>query len=128
MTAEFISPVRPVSFAVAGLGCLGCLALATGVPGPLGWSWPGALGVAAALVITVTVLTGGRGAAVAATDEMYRAVTRRAGRPAYWLSLALFAVVCARGLVPWDAGFAAFLCLMGASFLPRFVWHDLRLR
>ncbi|MCB1405512.1 MAG: hypothetical protein KDK01_04430 [Rhodobacteraceae bacterium] len=133
MTVESLSLIRVLSLGVTGLSCLGyaVMALATGVPDPVGWYWPGALGVGAALVITVASLIGGRRAARMATDELYRAVTQRAERQAYWLSLAMFAVVatvCARGLVPWDAGFAAFGCLMGAAFLLLFVWHDLRMR
>lgn len=133
MTTEGISAIRLTSLGFTGLCAVAyaVAALMTGRPDPVGWWWPATAGVASAVIITVAAFMGGRGAAKAATDELYRMVTHRAERQAYWVSMALFtgvAVSCSRGLVPWDAGFAALGCLMGASFLLLFVWHDLRMR
>ncbi len=133
MTDENISLIRVVSLGFTGLCCVAyaVAVLITGRPDPVAWYWPGAAGILSFVLITVAALIGGKRAAEAATDELYWAVNHRAERHAYWVSMAFFAliaVLCIQGLVPWRAGFAALGCLMGASFLLLFVWHDLRTR
>jgi len=133
MNADRISLIRTVCLGLTGVSCVAysVLALASGVPNPVGWYWPGALGLASGLVITIAAFMGGKSEARAATDELYKAVSHRAERQAYWVSMALFVIVavsCAWGLMPWDTGFAVFGTLMGASFLLLFVYHDLRMR
>lgn len=133
MRAEQIATIRTVSLGITGLCCVAyaVLALWQGRPDPVGWYLPGAVGLGSAVLISIAALIAGHNQARMATDDLYKHVTHRAERQAYWVSMALFvvtAVICARGLVDWNTGFAAFGCLMGASFLLLFVWHDLRMR
>lgn len=131
--SERISTVRSALLGLTGLACVlyALGVLLTGRVNPVPWYVPGALGLFSALAITVTALLSGRRAAEAATDELYRLVRDRAARQAYWLSMVLFvalAVAARAGLVGWEQGFVVLGCLMGASFLLLFVWHDLRMR
>ncbi|GAB4268760.1 MAG: hypothetical protein Kow0013_19750 [Pararhodobacter sp.] len=83
------------------------------------------------MIIALAALVAGRRQARRATDDLYRHVVARFERQTHCVSMALFvamAVVCTRGLVPWNAGFAALGCLMGASCLALFVRHDPRVR
>lgn len=128
-----IAQVRVTLMGLTGLACVAyALGVAiTGRPDPVPWYLPGALGVLSALVIAGVALASGRRAAQAATDELYRLVRDRAERGAYWLSMGLFVAVALAvraGWLAWREGFVVLGCLMGASFLLLFVWHDLRLR
>lgn len=131
--SERIARVRSVLLGLTGGACVlfALGVLATGRVDPMPWYVPGALGVFSALAIAVTALLSGRRATAAATDELYRLVRDRAGWQAYWLSMAVFvgvALAAKAGLVGWKEGFVVLGCLMGASFLLSFVWHDLRMR
>lgn len=133
VSAEFMATVRVVALGVVGLACVGYtgLALMADRPDPVGWYWPATAGLLAGLVITFAALVAGPRQARAATDELYRAVNHRAQRQAYWLSMALFvvlAVAAAQGWIGHRTAMAVLGCLMGASYLLLFVWHDLRTR
>jgi hypothetical protein len=133
MRADQIATIRTVLLGITGLCCVAYAALALwqGRPDPVGWYLPGAVGVASAVVIALAALLAGKTQARIATDDLYRHVTQRAERQAYWVSMGLFvlvAVACGREMVDWNTGFAVYGCLMGASFLLLFVWHDLRMR
>ena len=131
--SEGIAWVRTLSLGITGVACVlyALGVIVTGRPNPVPWYIPGAMGMASALLISLTAIWAGQRAAVAATDELYRMVRDRAERGAYWLSMALFVAVAlsaGAGLIGWREGFVVLGCLMGASFLLLFVWHDLRLR
>jgi len=133
MTEEGIARIRILSLGFTGVCCAAyaIAVLVTGRPDPVAWWWPGFAGVISLGLITAAAVMGGKRAAEAATDELYRAVNHRAERHAYWVSMALFvviAILCVQGFVPWRAGFAALGCLMGAAYLLLFVWYDLRMR
>lgn len=133
MKAEHLATIRTVMLGLTGLSCVGYAVLAfwQGRPDPIGWYVPGTIGAASAMLITVAAFVAGNQQARMATDDLYKHVTHRAERQAYWVSMGLFVVVailCARGVIDWDTGFAVLGTLMGAAFLLLFVWHDLRMR
>ena len=132
MQSETISRLRAVLLGLTGLGCLAyaVAALVAGRPDPVAWYWPSVLGALSGLAIGAVSVRAGRAASRAAADELFRLVWARAQGQAYWVSLAIFAVlgfVAAAGLIGWATAYAAMGCLMGAAFLLLFVWHDLRL-
>jgi hypothetical protein len=129
---ETVSTIRVGALGATGLACVTYAALAVwfGRPDPIGWYWPGLVGVAAAIVITVAFAFGGRGA-VAAADELHDQVNHRAQRHAYWLTVIWFgflSICSALGWLEFHTAMAAFGCLMGASYLLLFVLYDLRTR
>lgn len=131
--SEMISRLRTGSLGLTGLACVGYagLALVQGRPDPVWWWLPGGLGLLSALVIALAAFGAGRRAASEAMDELYQAVSHRAQRQAYWLSMAMFviiAVLTGRDILDARTGFAVLGTLMGASFLLLFVWHDWRMR
>ena len=133
ISSETLAWVRIWALGMTGLACVAyaTLALAMGRPDPVGWYWPGLIGAAAAVVISVTAFVAGRPQTQAAMDELHQETNHRAQRHAYWLSLALFVGLsggAALGWVGFNTAMAAFGCLMGASYLLLFVWYDLRIQ
>ncbi len=134
MTAEDrISQIRSVTLGLTGLVCLAYagLALVTGHPEPFAWWIPGAMGLASALIITVSAVIGGRRASEAASDELYQSVNHAAQRHAYWVNIAVFVVIAplsANGLIDMRTGLAVIGTMMGASYLLLLVVYEFRLR
>lgn len=131
ISAQSIEKTRFIALLVTSLACFAyaALALLQGRPDPMLWWIPGAFGLGAAALICAVALIAGRSAARAATDELYKATSQRAAASAYWLSLALFALVAllvAFGLADWNTAYAVLGTAMGGSYLALFVWLDWR--
>ena len=130
-TSEFIEKTRVLSLATVGVSCFlyAGMGLMQGRPDPFFWWIPGALGLAAALVITLAALMAGRAAAGAATDELYRATSQRAAALAFWVSMALFVITALLpkfGIADRATSTAVLGTLMGGAYLALFVWLDWR--
>ena len=91
MTAERISTLRQVAFALTAMSCLAFAALALWQdrPDPLFWWLPGATGATAAAVLFAAAARAGNKQADLAYDEMYTTLHLRAGNAAFWWGLAL---------------------------------------
>jgi hypothetical protein len=131
--AETIARVRSLLLGLTGIACLAYagLALWQDRPDPAFWWVPGVFGAASALAIFALALLAGPRAVQAATDEVHTAVSQRAQRQAYWVSMALFlltALLASPGLLEWRTALAVLGALMGAAFPLLFVWHDVRMR
>jgi len=131
ISAQSIEKTRLIALLVTSLACFSyaALALVQGRPDPMLWWIPGAFGLGAAALICAVAFLAGRSAAEAATDELYKATSRRAASLAYWLSLAFFALVAALvafGLADWNTAYAVLGTAMGGSYLALFVWLDWR--
>lgn len=130
-STQGIEKTRALALALTILACFSyaAMALVQGRPDPMFWWIPGAFGLGAAALIWAVAFTAGRSAVRAATDELYKATSRRAAAYAYWLSLALFALLAALvvlGLADWNTAYAVLGTTMGGSYLALFVWLDWR--
>ncbi|MEO0390519.1 MAG: hypothetical protein AAF218_06210 [Pseudomonadota bacterium] len=131
VTADGLARLRLVLLGLTGLSCLmfSILALVQARPDPFFWWFPGGLGVVSAAALFASSWMAGEAQADMAYDELNADNQRRAAAWAYWVSLALFAPMAVSniyGLLPAPALIAAFGTAMGAAYLLRFVWLDVR--
>ncbi|MGB7317854.1 MAG: hypothetical protein WBC85_07795, partial [Planktotalea sp.] len=98
-------------------------------PQPFSPWLPGATGISAAIVISLSAFAAGARNTGIAMDELYRLEWGRAVQFSYWLGLVLFIVASfavARGWVGQSTGIAAFGTAYGASPLLLFCVITLR--
>ncbi|WP_390914477.1 hypothetical protein [Pseudosulfitobacter sp. SM2401] len=131
LSDEHIAKVRSLGMLGVGGSCLlyAVLALIQNRPDPMLWFIPLAIGVLAAIVIWTVFLIAGRGAAQAASDELFLQTTTKAQRHAYWIALsmfALFAYPLISGMITWATGFAAMGTITGAAHPLLFVIYEWR--
>lgn len=122
ITDETIAKVRSALMAMTGLSCLSyaVLAIISNKPDPVWWFVPGTVGAVAGLGTALVFALASPEARRMANDEMYRHITHRAQRHAFWVALSLYPVfaiaVIAFGL-DWRVVFAAQGTLTGAAYL-----------
>ncbi len=128
LTSDSLSSFRRIMFAITGLTCLACAALALLQvrPDPFPFWIPGILGIiSAALIFALAAV--GRKNAKQAFVEGYIMDKRRAQAHAFWIAmifLPIFGVFMATGTVALPTAFAAMGTLAGAAYLLLFTYYD----
>ena len=128
LTSDSLSSFRRIMFAITGLTCLACAALALLQvrPDPFPFWIPGILGIiSAALIFALAAV--GRKNAKQAFVEGYIMDKRRAQAHAFWIALMLhpiFRILMATGTVAPPTAFAAMGTLAGAAYLLLFSYYD----
>ena len=115
-------------FAITGLTCLACAALALLQvrPDPFPFWIPGILGIISAALI-FALAAAGRKNAKQAFVEGYIMDKRRAQAHAFWIAmifLPIFGIFMATGTVALPTAFAAMGTLAGAAYLLLFTYYD----
>jgi len=131
ISAQTLTRVRFAGLGLAGLICAAYsgLAIAWDTPQPFSPWLPGAAGIAAAVIIWISVFAAGRRNTQIAMDELYQQEWARAVQFSYWMGIVLFiiaAVLIARDVVGQTTGFAAFGTAYGA--LPMLAFCVITLR
>jgi len=132
LTSDSLSSFRRIMFAITGLTCLACAALALLQvrPDPFPFWIPGILGIiSAALIFALAAV--GRKNAKQAFVEGYIMDKRRAQAHAFWIAmifLPIFGVFMATGTVALPTAFAAMGTLAGAAYLLLFTYYDAMVR
>ena len=128
LTSDSLSSFRRIMFAITGLTCLACAALALLKvrPDPFPFWIPGILGIiSAALIFALAAV--GRKNAKQAFVEGYIMDKRRAQAHAFWIAmifLPIFGIFMATGTVALPTAFAAMGTLAGAAYLLLFTYYD----
>ncbi|MDB2475809.1 hypothetical protein N9X06_02455 [Paracoccaceae bacterium] len=128
LTSDSLSSFRRIMFAITGLTCLACAALALLQvrPDPFPFWIPGILGIiSAALIFALAAV--GRKNAKQAFVEGYIMDKRRAQAHAFWIAmifLPIFGIFMATGTVALPTAFAAMGTLAGAAYLLLFTYYD----
>ncbi len=128
LTSDSLSTFRRIMFAITGLTCLACAALALLQvrPDPFPFWIPGILGIiSAALIFALAAV--GRKNAKQAFVEGYIMDKRRAQAHAFWIAmifLPIFGIFMATGTVALPTAFAAMGTLAGAAYLLLFTYYD----
>lgn len=128
LTSDSLSSFRRIMFAITGLTCLACAALALLQvrPDPFPFWIPGILGIiSAALIFALAAV--GRKNAKQAFVEGYIMDKRRAQAHAFWIAmifLPIFGIFMATGTVAMPTAFAAMGTLAGAAYLLLFTYYD----
>ena len=128
LTSDSLSSFRRIMFAITGLTCLACAALALLQvrPDPFPFWIPGILGIISAALI-FNLAAAGRKNAKQAFVEGYIMDKRRAQAHAFWIAmifLPIFGVFVATGTVALPTAFAAMGTLAGAAYLLMFTYYD----
>ena len=127
-TSDSLSTFHLIMFAITGLTCLACAALALLQvrPDPFPFWIPGILGIiSAALIFALAAV--GRKNAKQAFVEGYIMDKRRAQAHAFWIAmifLPIFGIFMATGTVALPTAFAAMGTLAGAAYLLLFTYYD----
>ena len=128
LTSDSLSSFRRIMFAITGLTCLACAALALlqvrADPFPF-WI-PSILGIISAALI-FALAAAGRKNAKQAFVEGYIMGKRRAQAHAFWIAmifLPIFGIFMATGTVALPTAFAAMGTLAGAAYLLLFTYYD----
>jgi len=128
LTSDSLSSFRRIMFAITGLTCLACAALALLQvrPDPFPFWIPGILGIiSAALIFALAAV--GRKNAKQAFVEGYIMDKRRAQAHAFWIAmifLPIFGIFMATSTVALPTAFAAMGTLAGAAYLLLFTYYD----
>jgi hypothetical protein len=128
LTSDSLSSFRRIMFAITGLTCLACAALALLQvrPDPFPFWIPSILGIiSAALIFALAAV--GRKNAKQAFVEGYIMDKRRAQAHAFWIAmifLPIFGIFMATGTVALPTAFAAMGTLAGAAYLLLFTYYD----
>ena len=128
LTSDSLSSFRRIMFAITGLTCLACAALALLQvrPDPFPFWIPGILGIiSAALIFALAAV--GRKNAKQAFVEGYIMDKRRAQAHAFWIAmifLPIFGIFMATCTVALPTAFAAMGTLAGAAYLLLFTYYD----
>lgn len=128
LTSDSLSSFRRIMFAITGLTCLACAALALLQvrPDPFPFWIPSILGIIiAALIFALAAV--GRKNAKQAFVEGYIMDKRRAQAHAFWIAmifLPIFGIFMATGTVALPTAFAAMGTLAGAAYLLLFTYYD----
>jgi len=128
LTSDSLSSFRRIMFAITGLTCLACAALALLQvrPDPFPFWIPGILGIiSTALIFALAAV--GRKNAKQAFVEGYIMDKRRAQAHAFWIAmifLPIFGIFMATGTVALPTAFAAMGTLAGAAYLLLFTYYD----
>ena len=128
LTSDSLSSFRRIMFAITGLTCLACAALALLQvrPDPFPFWIPGILGIISAALI-FALAAAGRKNAKQAFVEGYIMDKRRAQAHAFWIAmifLPIFGIFMATGTVALPTAFAAMGTLAGAAYLLLFTYYD----
>ena len=128
LTSDSLSSFRRIMFAITGLTCLACAALALLQvrPDPFPFWIPGILGIISAALI-FALAAAGRKNAKQAFVEGYIMDKRRAQAHAFWIAmifLPIFGIFTATGTVALPTAFAAMGTLAGAAYLLLFTYYD----
>ena len=121
-SAKAISRIRNLSMGLTGVVCLAYAALVplTGKPDPISPWWPGAFGIATALIIAVSLFAADSRSAETALDELYRARDHLAQRIGYWSAILLYPVfgfLIAQDYISLTLAFPIMGTLTGAAYL-----------
>ena len=128
LTSDSLSSFRRIMYAITGLTCLACAALALLQvrPDPFPFWIPGILGIiSAALIFALAAV--GRKNAKQAFVEGYIMDKRRAQAHAFWIAMIffpIFGIFMATGTVALPTAFAAMGTLAGAAYLLLFTYYD----
>ena len=128
LTSDSLSSFHRIMFAITGLTCLACAALALLQvrPDPFPFWIPSILGIIiAALIFALAAV--GRKNAKQAFVEGYIMDKRRAQAHAFWIAmifLPIFGIFMATGTVALPTAFAAMGTLAGAAYLLLFTYYD----
>jgi hypothetical protein len=128
LTSDLLSSFRRIMFAITGLTCLACAALALLQvrPDPFPFWIPSILGIISAALI-FALAAAGRKNAKQAFVEGYIMDKRRAQAHAFWIAmifLPIFGIFMATGTVALPTAFAAMGTLAGAAYLLLFTYYD----
>jgi hypothetical protein len=128
LTSDSLSSFHRIMYAITGLTCLACAALALLQvrPDPFPFWIRGILGIiSAALIFALAAV--GRKNAKQAFVEGYIMDKRRAQAHAFWIAmifLPIFGIFMATGTVALPTAFAAMGTLAGAAYLLLFTYCD----
>ena len=128
LTSDSLSSFRRIMFAITGLTCLACAALALLQvrPDPFPFWIPGILGIIGAALIFALAAVGRKNAKLAFV-EGYIMDKRRAQAHAFWIAmifLPILGIFMATGTVVLPTALAAMGTLTGAAYLLLFTNYD----
>jgi hypothetical protein len=128
LSSDSLSTFHRIMFAIMGLTCLACAALALLQvrPDPFPFWIPGILEIISAALI-FALAAAGRKNSKQAFVEGYIMDKRRAQAHAFWIAmifLPIFGIFMATGTVALPTAFAAMGTLAGAAYLLLFTYYD----